>query len=239
MNEQGNKKLGKRDGAKSILDYRAQGFLPEAMLNFLASLGWNDGTEQEIFTREELIQKFSLDRVQRSGARFDEKRLEWLNGAWIRSLGLDDLAGRAADFWPPEAASASKDYRRAVLALVQERLKYLAELPELSNFFFQDLPLNPELISSHKQLKKYEPAQLKSLLEQTRATLEQSDFTATDLQARLNQLLEQTGEKPAVLFSLIRIATTQAPASPALADTLAVLGKETSLRRLEQQLQAL
>src|SRR5581483_7281413 len=86
MNEQGNKKLSKRDGAKSILQYRDEGFLPEAMLNFLASLGWNDGTEQEIFSRDELIAKFSLERVQRSGATFDERRLLWLNGAWIRAL---------------------------------------------------------------------------------------------------------------------------------------------------------
>lgn len=239
MNEQGNKKLSKRDGAKSILDYRQQGFLPEAMLNFLASLGWNDGTEQEIFTRDELVAKFSLDRVQRSGARFDENRLLWMNGAWIRTLDSDDIYTRSQDFWPPEAAEASEDYKKQVLGLIQERLKYFGELPELSRFFFTDLPVNPELISGHKQLKKYEPARLRELLQAALTSLEASDFTADDLQNRLNQLLEQSGEKPAVLFSLIRIATTQAPASPGLADTLHVLGRETSLRRLGEQLAAL
>lgn len=239
MNEQGNKKLGKRDGARSILDYRAQGILPEAMLNFLASLGWNDGTEQEIFTRDELVAKFSLDRVQRSGARFDEQRLLWMNGAWIRSLSLDDLFDRCRDYWPAEAESSDDEYKKQVLSLVQERLKFLTELPELTRFFFTDLPVNAELISGHKQLKKYEAAQLKSLLESVRTQLADSDFTADDLQAHLNTLLEQTGEKPAALFSLIRIATTQAPASPGLADTMAVLGRETSLRRIDQQLTAL
>lgn len=236
--EQGNKKLSKRDGATSILDYRAQGYLPEAMLNFLASLGWNDGTEQEIFSRDELIAKFSLDHVQRSGARFDEQRLLWMNGSWIRSLDLDDIYARCQDFWPPEATSASDDYKRQVLKLVQERLKYLAELPMLTRFFFTDLPVNPELIADHKQLKKYDTAQLATLLRTAQASLQASDFSLEDLQTRLNQLLEQTSEKPAVLLSLIRIATTQAAASPGLADTLAVLGKEVSLRRLQAQLDA-
>ena len=235
----GNKKLSKRDGAKDVLDYIRDGYLPEAMVNFIASLGWNDGTEQEVFTTDELIQKFSLDHVQKSGARFDERRLLWMNGHYIRELSLDDLYDRVANFWPPEAAEASDAPKKAVLALVQERLKYFAELPELTRFFFTDLPVDPALITEHKQLKKYEAGQLKQLLQQARDTLAASDFNVEDLQNRLNQLLEATGEKPAVLFSLVRIATTQAPASPGLAETLHVLGKQTSLRRLDMQLQSL
>lgn len=239
MTPDGKKKLGKRDGAKSILDYKAQGFLPEAMLNFLASMGWNDGTEQEIFSRDELIQKFSLERVQRAGARFDEQRLLWMNGHYIRQLPLDDLFERVRDFWPAQAASRDNTYKKQVLGLVQERLKYFAELPNLTQFFFEDLSMDPELISSNKQLKKLESGELKSLLEQARSTVATSDFTVDDLTTRLNQLLETTGQKPGILFSLIRIASTQAPSSPGLADTLAVLGKETSLRRIDRQLQEL
>jgi glutamyl-tRNA synthetase len=232
----GTKKLSKRDGAKDVLDYLREGYLPEAMVNFIATLGWNDGSEQELFTIDELIQKFSLDHVQKSGARFDEQRLLWMNGSFIRNLPLDELFARVQNYWPPEAVDASDDYKKQVLALVQERLKYFAELPELSRFFFVDLPVNPELISTHKQLKKYEPAQLKALLEQVVAVIEPSDFSTEDLQNKLNELLEDTGEKPAALFSLIRIATTQAPASPGLADTLSVLGKTISLRRLQAQI---
>ncbi len=235
----GNKKLSKRDGAKDVLDYIRDGYLPEALVNFIASMGWNDGTEQEIFTMPELIEKFSLAKVQRAGARFDERRLLWMNGTFIRALGLDALYTLCQDYWPPEAANYPEDYRRAVLALVQERLKYLEELPELTLFFFKDLPVNPELISSHKQLKKLSTEELRTLLQQTQATLNESDFTAADLQERLNGLLEKSGQKPAVLFSLIRIATTQAPASPGLAETLAVLGKEVSLGRLQNQLSSL
>lgn len=239
MNEQGNKKLGKRDGATSVLDYRAQGILPEAMLNFLASLGWNDGTEQEIFSRDELIQKFSLGRVQRSGARFDEKRLEWMNGHYIRALSLEDLSGRVASYWQPAALAADQAYRTQVLSLVQERLKYLIELPELTNFFFEELPVNLELIDNNKQLKKFTHAELADLLEQAIAKLEQSDWTADDVQAKLNELLEETGQKPGVLLSLIRIAATWAPFSPALNDTLAALGRETSLQRIRTSHQIL
>lgn len=239
LGPEGNKKLSKRDGAKDVLDYIRDGFLPEAIVNFIASLGWNDGTTQEIFSRDELITKFSLERVQRSGAQFDERRLAWINGHYIRELPLDDLFKKCEDFWPASAENYDEAYRKQVLGLVQERLKYLAELPDLTDFFFEDLPVNPELISGHKQLKKLDGGTLKTLLEKARASLEASDFTVNDLSDRLNGLLEGTGEKPAILFSLIRIATTQAPASPGLADTLAVLGKERSLKRIDAQLAAL
>lgn len=239
MGPDGKKKLSKRDGAKSVLDYRDQGYLPDAMLNFLASMGWNDGTEQELFSREELIQKFSLDRVQRSGARFDEKRLEWMNGHYIRQLSVDDLFAHAKDFWPKEAESATEDYKKRVVALAQERLKYFAELPQLTTFFFTDLPVDMSLIDNNKQLSKLSRDELKQLLQTSRAEIEASDFSVEDLANRLNGLLETTGQKPGILFSLIRIATTQAPSSPGLADTLAVLGKETALRRIDTTLESL
>ncbi|MBI1856727.1 glutamate--tRNA ligase [Candidatus Saccharibacteria bacterium] len=228
----GNKKLSKRDGAKDVMDYIREGYLPEALVNFIASLGWNDGSEQEVFSIQELIDKFSLRRVQKSGAKFDEKRLLWINGTHIRNLTLDDIYTRCKGFWPAEAADYDDTYRKKVLELVQERLKYFAELPELTSFFFKDLPVDMELINNDKQLKKFSHDELKELLEKTKTTLEQSDFSTADLTKKLNLLLETTGQKPRVLFSLIRIATTQAPASPGLADTLVILGKETTLKRI-------
>lgn len=239
MGPDGKKKLSKRDGAKDVLDYIRDGFLPEALVSFIATMGWNDGTTQEIFTQEELVHKFRLDRVQRSGARFDEQRLLWMNGQYIRELPLEALFERVRGFWPKEADKHDDAYKTQVLALVQERLKFLAELPDLSRFFFADLPSDPQLVSGNKQLKKRSNDELRALLQQARDTLANSDFSADDLTVRLNQLLETTGEKPGVLFSLIRIASTQAPASPGLADTLAILGKDTSLRRIDQMLQTL
>jgi nondiscriminating glutamyl-tRNA synthetase len=202
-------------------------------------MGWNDGTEQEIFTREELIEKFSLDRVQRSGARFDEKRLEWMNGTWIRSLDLEDIYTRSQDFWPESAASFGDDYKKQVLVLAQERLKHFAELSSLTSYFFEDLPVDMSLIDTNKQLKKFSHSELKMLLETSKTALENSEFTPEKLQETLNQLLETTGQKPGVLFSLIRIATTQAPFSPALTDTMAVLCKEKVIARLEMEIASL
>jgi glutamyl-tRNA synthetase len=235
----GKKKLSKRDGAKDVLDYVKEGFLPEALVSFIATLGWNDGTTQEIYKTKDLVEKFSLGRVQKSGAKFDEHRLSWINGHYIREMPTDELFGKTEGFWPNEAENAQEEYKKNVLSLVSERLKYFAELPGLTKFFFTDLPINSELISNNKQLNKFSPGELKDMLETSRESLNESDFSTEDLTNRLNALLEKTGQKPGVLFSLIRIATTQAPASPSLAETLSVLGKETSLRRIDQQLSIL
>lgn len=239
LGREGGKKLSKRDGSQPILDYREQGYLPEAINNFLATLGWNDGTEQEVFTMDELVEKFDLSRIQRSPARFDITRLESLAGQHMRRAPIDKLVQFAEGFWPPEAADAEQEYKKQVLALVQERLKYLAELPELTCFFFTDLPVNPDLIASHTQLSGLFPEGLRELLQVSRAALESTAYDAESLGNTLNQLLATTNQPPAVLFSLIRIATTQSPASPALAETLAVLGKQAVLRRLQIQLDSL
>lgn len=229
----GKKKLSKRDGAKDVLDYIRDGYLPDALVSFIATLGWNDGTTKETFSRQELIDSFTLSQVGRSGAHFDERRLQWVNGVFIRNLAPNELYQKATNFWPAEAASYDDAYKKAVLGLVQERLKYLSELPQLTNFFFSDLPVDLNLITTHKQLKKVAMADLTDWLQQAIGALQNSDFSTENLQQQLNQLLESTHQKPAVLFSLIRIATTWAPASPGLAETLHVLGKERALARLK------
>ncbi len=230
---EGNRKLSKRDGATDVLDYIRLGYPPDALISFIATLGWNDGTEQEVFTRDELIQKFSLKRVQKSGAHFDERRLNWISGTYIRNMPLTDLSLQAASYWPEEAADASDEYKKRVLSLVQERLKYLSELAALSRFFFVDLPVDLDLIVKDKKLSKLGMPELKAMLTSARETLETTSFSVTELTAQLNQLLVSLSQKPAILFSLIRIAVTSAPSSPGLADTLAVLGKECSLRRID------
>lgn len=229
----GGKKLGKRDGAKDVLDYLHDGILEEALVNFIASLGWNDGTEQEIFSREELIEKFSLARVQKSGARFDEQRLLWMNGQWIRRLELNDLYERCSKFWPESAKLVSIGQKKQILGLVQDRLKTLKDLPLLTNYFFEEPVPNWEMLAENKQLKKLPSEDVEELLTQARTALETSEWTPEALQKTLNQLLETTGQKPGILFSLIRLAVSWAPFSPALNETLATLGKETALRRLD------
>ena len=232
LNETGNKKLGKRDGAKDVLEYVRDGYLPEALVSFIATLGWNDGTEQEVFTHQELIDKFNLDRVGRSGARFDEKRLLWMNGQFIRELPLGELSERTKDFWPASAQTATEEKRTEILALAQDRLKTLADLTVLTQYFFEEPTVDLSLIEGNKQLAKLPRSEIISLLESARSALEKSEFDAESIQNMLNQLLETTGQKPGILFSLIRIATTWAPFSPQLNDTLAVLGKDTVLSRI-------
>jgi glutamyl-tRNA synthetase len=239
LTEDGKKKLGKRDGAKSIMAYREQGILPEALVNFLASLGWNDGTEQEIFSQDELIAKFSLERVQRAGARFDEKRLLWMNGHYIRQLSTDELYNRIADFWPPAATDYQKDYKIKVLELVKERLKCLSELPSLTGFFFSEPTPDLDLIRNNRPLQVLYKEGLRALLTTATEKLQASDFSSQDLTEKLNDLLSATAQPPNVLFSLIRIATTWAPFSPALAESLSILGKERTLQRLQAAVEAL
>ena len=302
----GNKKLSKRDGAKSVTDYRADGILPEAMLNFLACLGWNDGSEQEIYTREELIAKFSLDHIQSSGARFDEAKLLWLNGQWLRRLatenharlgdhpsaetlarlarnqipgsdlatpaGIDALYARTAGFWPATATSESDAYKKQVLTIIYDRLKTLGDLRTMTTYFFADPEINLELITGNKFLKNFSEAELAQFLNQAHtalAALPTSAWQATPsqdgvsagttstgtnntnagtspilldasaLQTALDQLLAASNLRPAELFSLIRLALSYAPFSPALNLTLAVLGRDRSLARLKATASAL
>lgn len=232
----GHKKLGKRDGAKSVTEYRDEGYLPEAMVNFLACLGWNDGTEKDIYTMDELISRFSLNRVQRSGARFDEKRLLWLNSQWIKRLTVDDLMPRCAKFWGENGKLAPNDKKRAVLTVVQDRMKTLTDLPSLSEYFFARPMVNWKLIAENKPLAKRDQTELVSLLRKARQKLDNEaiDFTAEDsIQAALNQLLGETGEKPTIMFGIIRYALTWAKFSPGLPETMRLLGRNETIARLD------
>ena len=256
---QGNKKLSKRDGAKSVIDYKDDGVLPEAMLNYLACLGWNDGTEQEIYSKEELLEKFSIDRIQNSGARFDEVKLLWQNGQWIRKIfdeqGVDELYSRtiSADpasissnkanptrdslinFWPDSASEYSDEYKKSVLAIIYDRLKVLSDLREYTNYFFEEPRVDLEYLQNNKFIKKLSETEQRDLLTavfERLQTISKDDWTADNLQSTFNELLESTKKKPAELFSLIRIAVSYAPFSPALHLTCAVLGRDRTLARL-------
>lgn len=234
---QGNKKLGKRDGAKSVTEYRSDGVLPEAMLNYLACLGWNDGTEQELYTRDELIKKFSLDRVQSSGARYDETKLLWMNGQWLRRIcdeqGVTSLYDRTKEFWPESAADYDDEYKIRVLGIIYDRLKTLADLRTMTDYFFKDPKIDLEMLTQNRFLKKISETALEDMLKTTiRRLTELSDWQADELQRVLNDLLVETEAKPAELFSLIRLSLSYAPFSPALNLTMEVLGREVSLARL-------
>ncbi len=231
----GGKKLSKRDGAQSVQEYLNEGYLPEALRSFLASLGWNDGTTQEVYTTAELIKNFSLSRIQKSPARFDRERLTWMNGLLIRQLPLGTLLERSKPFWPTAAAQSTDDYRLAILALVQDRLKYLSELTELTDFFFVDP--DPSAVASQLSAHKVEPAILKIWLQTSLDTLatmpSPSDAQAIEDCFR-TQVAPKLGlEKVGPFFMALRIALTGRTATPGLFETMATLGQETALRRLK------
>ena len=240
----GKKKLGKRDGAKSVTEYRDDGILAETMLNYLSCLGWNDGSEQEIYTKDELIAKFSLDRIQSSGAQYDETKLLWLNGQWLRRIfdeqGAEALYARTEGFWPDSAASFDDEYKLKVLSIIYDRLKTLSDLRTMTDYFFKDPEIDLDLLVNNKFLKKMSLSSLEDLLKQTIVKLTNlKNWSADDLQNTLNELLKETKKKPAELFSLIRIALSFAPFSPALNLTMSVLGREVTLARLNAVARAL
>ncbi len=238
MAENGKKKLGKRDGAKDVLEYIQDGILVEGLLNFLALLGWNPGkgNNQEIFTVDELIKEFSIEGIGRSGANYDTKRLEWINGHHIRMKNIDELYELSEKFWPETSKNSTDDYKKEVLGLIQERLKFLKEIPELTNFFFEEPKLKKEELLNIKNL---EQDFAKELLKSTIEELERSDFTPEDIQTMLNNLLVKHETKPGILFALIRNAVSGAKVTPPLAETMSVLGKKSTLLRLKNSISLL
>ncbi len=234
----GKKKLGKRDGAKDALEYLADGVLVEAFLNFLALLGWNPGkgNKQEIFTLDELIKEFSIEGIGKSGANYDEKRLEWINGHHIRMKSIDELYELSKSYWPESAKSHSEEYKKQVLSLIQERLKFLKEIPELTNFFFEEPSLTKEQLLDVKNL---EEDFAKELLGSTLESLQNSSFEVEDIQTKLNELLEKHQTKPGILFALIRNAVSGSRVTPGLTEMLSVLGKDSVTTRLKKSISLL
>lgn len=242
LSPDGKGKLSKRHGATGVLEFKRLGYLPEAMVNYLALLGWAYDAERELFTRDELVQLFRLEEVNPHPARFNFEKLLWMNQYYINHvLSLDDFAQRCVPFLQeaglvgPEAsdpASPAFAYLREVVALIKDRAKLLSEVPELTRFFFAEVEeYSPELLLQ----RKVEPAVVLRSLEQVLVVLETADFTnEADLEQRLRALAEELGLKTGQLFMPIRVAITGRTVSPGLFETLRVLGRERSLARLKR-----
>lgn len=230
MGPDGKKKLSKRDGAKDAAEYASEGYMPEAVVNFLALLGWNPGTEQEIFSIDELIKAFGLDRIQKSGASFDPVRLDWMNGMHIRALETNQRQKVAEKWWGREATDFDANHKNRVLDLVFERIKKWSELPEYTHFFFTD-PARPSAEEIEKETKYKEQEQAK-LLADTRELLGTCDFSEVDLEAKLYGYAKANNLKVGKYFMLIRMVVTGGKIAPGLFETLSTLGQQTTLRRL-------
>ena len=228
-------KLSKRHGSVSITEYREQGYLPETMVNFLALLGWSLDDKAEIFSLAELVANFSLERVSRTGAIFNRDKLNWMNGAYIRSLSLDDFTRRTLPFLenglPAEVRRPlSIDYVGQVMPLIQERARTLAEIPELTAFFFTDeLDYEPGLLI----VKKMDREASVRALEAVRQRLAPPQaFDTMSLEAVLRPLAAELELKTGQLFGTLRVAVTGRTVAPPLFETMSILGKERSLERV-------
>jgi len=228
-------KLSKRHGAVSITEYRDKGYLPETMVNFLVLLGWSLDDKTELMSRDELVRYFSLERVSGTAAIFNRDKLNWMNGVYIRGLGLEDFAQRALPFLerdlPPEVKRPlSPDYVKRIMPLVQERAKTMAEVTELAQFFFVDeLDYESNLLIGKNM--NQESATRALMVGQQR--LEQvEEFTTESLEAVLRPLAVELELKTGQLFGTLRVAVTGKTAAPPLFQTMAVLGKERCLRRI-------
>ena len=229
----GKGKLSKRHGGVAVHDFRREGYLPEAMVNFLARVGWSYDDKTEFFTRQELVEKFDLEGVNKSPAAFSYDKLDWMNGTYIRQLELDDLAERLLPF----LTGADPATVRRIVPLVQERLKKLAEAVEWTDFFFTvELDYDPQLLIGKKMTAEESLAALARARE-TMASL--PDFDEETLEPALRALAEEMDLKAGQLFGLIRAAVTGKKVAPPLFGTLAVLGREKVLQRLDKALEVL
>ncbi|NLN83889.1 MAG: glutamate--tRNA ligase [Firmicutes bacterium] len=239
-------KISKRKGAVYLGEFAEMGYLPEAMLNFNAFLGWNPGGEEmeEIFTKEELIELFTLERCTQSNAVFDPVKLDWMNGMWIRKISADDLAQRVLPFMQKaglisaEPSEADKMYLEQLVSLIHERLPRLDEAPESLAYFYQGWKkedVEVELFAS----KKKTPSEIAAILEQAKEVLVEREFKADDLEAAMNDFVKTNEIKKGDLFMPLRVAMTNRKVSPPLFTTMELIGKERVIERLELAAQAL
>jgi glutamyl-tRNA synthetase len=229
-------RFGKRHGAQGALEYREQGYLPEAMINFLALLGWAPGDDREIMSREEMVQAFDLAQVSRNPAIFDVQKLDWMNGVYIRQLPIEELVERALPFLqkagllPDPLSDADRAYVAQVLALEQERMKRLSEAPELTEFFFREEPIYEEKAVRKWLARDSTPAVLQATAAALRAV---EPWEMERVESAVRGVIERLGVNAGEVIHPVRVAATGRTVGPGLFETLAVLGRDRVLRRLE------
>jgi glutamyl-tRNA synthetase len=230
---QDNAKLSKRNGEVSIAWYREQGYLPEAICNYLALLGWSPGDDRENISMKELTELFTVEKVHSSPARFDMKKLEAINGDKIRALPLDEFATWTIPFLKKAAVITGSDDEIALvmkaLPLIQERIVKLDEAPALLKFLFvKNFAVDPEAAP------KISDAAAKDILRRSLKDLESLDsWSHESIEAALRtSLIEELGLKPRIAFTALRIATTGSTISPPLFESMELLGKQACLERI-------
>ena len=238
-------KMSKRKSQTAVADYRAQGFIPEGFVNYLSLLGWSTGTEEEVLSLAELVERFELSTVNKAGSIFDRDRLEWLNGQWIRRLSAEALVERIRPFMQTELDAGRIDWLptddeiKALIPVVRERMPTLAAVGDLIGFLFvKDLTPDPALIVP----KRWDAATTIAALDvarQTIADVGEVSWEAEEIEPPLRHLVEDRGWKAGDLFMAIRVAVTGRTATPPLFDTMVALGYERTLARLDRAIERL
>jgi len=235
-------KLSKRHGSVSVKDYEAEGYLPEAMLNFLSILGWSLDDKTEMFTRQELIDHYSLERVSKTAAIFDIDKLNWLNGVYMRKLSPDDFAKRALPFLERDLPAEVKRplstaYVKEVLPLIQERAKILKEVAPLSRYFFVDnLEYDTNLLIGKDMTSE---STIRALAATRERLINQNSFDAAMLEVLLRPLAIELTLKTGQLFGALRTAVSGETATPPLFQMMTVLGKDRCLKRIDEAISKL
>ena len=216
------KKLSKRHGATSVEEFREQGYIPEALVNFLALLGWSYDDKTTVMSRDELVERFTLERVGASPAVFDFQKLDWLNGVYLRDLPPDEYASRLVTYLREQGHDWDEELVRRAAPLVQEKIAKLGEFPEFAGFLFHDVEPDPALLDG-------------AVLEHAEQTLAQLEpFTAEAIEESLRGLAERLELKPREAFQPIRVAVTGSKVSPGLFESIELLGRERTLERVRR-----
>lgn len=231
------KKLSKRHGATSVIQFRQEGYLVEALVNFMTLLGWAYDGQRELFTRRELIADFSLEHIHSSPAVFDRAKLDWMNGYYIRALGTDELAERLLPFMTQAGIASDLERMKKIAPLVQERMKRLDEIAPLVDFLFAEkISYEPQTLVGPKM----NAAESLRALRAAREILEGLSFDdAAQMEGALRAAGEGMGLKPAQFFGVLRNAVSGKTVTPPLIGVLQILGKQATMTRVNEALQML
>ena len=228
-------KLSKRHGATAAHEYRDDGFMPEALLNFLSLLGWSLDDKTEIIESEEVMEKFSLERVNKSAAIFDQEKLLWMNGVYIRQLSIEELADRILPFLErdldPGLLPVDRDYMLSIVPLIRERMKLLSDAPDLMSYFFQkELDYGLDNLLQKGMDQESTLAGLGAAKDELVGTL---DFRNQPLEESLRAVASRIELTPRQFFGMLRVAVTGREATPPLFEMMEVLGKDRVLSRID------
>lgn len=237
LRERDRSKLSKRHGAVGVLEFRKEGYLPEALLNFFALLGWSHPEEKDLFSLSEFIEKFDLNRISTSAPVFDREKLNWMNGEYIRKLKVKNLKLKIYEYLKAyRGLDIDVELIEQIVPLIRERIKKLSEFEELAGFFFKDVAWSRELLVQRSETSVSTKEKLEESLKLLQGV---KDWKARGLEKKIRKLAKDQGWKDPVLFMSLRVAISGQKVSPPLFESMEVLGREKTVKRLEKAISIL